>query len=89
MLIVDIALSDIPQDARTTGTNGKIYAKIVVDERKEADKYGNTHSVYMNQTKEAREAKTPKVYVGSAKEIKFNGGANTQQQSNSVDDLGF
>ena len=73
MIIIDICLSDIPAEARKKSEkNGKIYAKFVVDERKEKDKYDNTHTVYVNQSKEEREAKKEKQYVGSGKEFIFN-----------------
>jgi hypothetical protein len=75
MIIADICLSDIPAENRTQGKNGKWYTKVVVDERKQPDQYGNTHSVYMNQTKEQREAKETKVYVGNGKELVFGGAA--------------
>jgi hypothetical protein len=41
----------------------------------------------MNQTKEEREAKTPKAYIGSAKEIVFNN--NNQSQPKGSVNLGF
>ena len=42
----------------------------------EADKYGNDLTVYINQTKEDRENKAEKVYVGNGKEMVFD---NKQQ----------
>lgn len=72
MIIIDICLSDIPAEARKKSEkNGKIYAKFVVDERKEKDKFDNTHSVYINQTKDEREVKAAKIYVGNGKELVF------------------
>ena len=72
MINVSICVSDIPKEQIKTGTNGKKYLNIVVDERKSPDNYGNTHSVTISQSKEEREAKTPKVYVGNGKEFLFN-----------------
>lgn len=73
MIVIDICLSDIPADARTKSEkNGKVYAKFVIDERKDKDQFGNTHSVAINQTKEQRDKKEKKVYVGSGKEYLFN-----------------
>jgi len=72
MIIIDICLSDIPAEARKKSEkNNKVYAKFVVDERKEKDKFDNTHTVYVNQSKEEREAKAAKIYVGSGKELVF------------------
>jgi hypothetical protein len=93
MIVIDICLSDIPAEARKKSEkNGKVYAKFVVDERKSPDNYGNTHTVYVNQTKEEREAKKDKQYVGSGKEFVFDGKpsktANVVQLPDS-DDLPF
>jgi hypothetical protein len=68
MIIVDVCLSDIPKDKITTSDkNGKKYAKLILSERKEAGKYGETHSLSMSKPKDSNE---DTVYVGSGKEIK-------------------
>ena len=36
--------------------NGKHYINLVVDTKKETDQYGNTHTVYVSQSKEQRAA---------------------------------
>ena len=72
MINVSICVSDIPKELIKTGTNGKKYLNVVVDERKSPDSYGNTHSVAISQTKEERQAGNPKVYVGSGKEFLFD-----------------
>ncbi len=71
MIVTSICLSDIPEAKITTASNGKKYVNIVIDERKEKDKYDNTHTCYIRQTKEEREAKQAKVYVGNGKKIDF------------------
>jgi hypothetical protein len=86
MIIIDLCLSDIPAEARKKSEkNQKVYAKFVVDERKSPDNYGNTHTVYVNQTKEEREAGNAKQYVGSGKEIVF--GAKTTAKKPDVEQL--
>jgi hypothetical protein len=75
MIIIDICLSDIPEWARKKANNGKVYAKFAVVERKEIDKFENTHTVYMNPTKEQREAKEAKCYVGNGKQLVFGSAA--------------
>jgi len=86
MIIIDICLSDIPAEARKKSEkNNKVYAKFVVDERKEKDKFDNTHTVYINQSKEEREAKVAKIYVGSGKEFVFSNKATAPDG----DDLPF
>lgn len=68
---LDICFSDIPKDKLTTAKNGKLYGHIIVASLRDTDEYGNTHSVYMRQTKEEREAKDKKIYIGRAKELNF------------------
>ena len=75
MIIIDICLSDIPEWSRKKANNGKVYAKFCVVERKEKDKFDNTHTVYMNPTKEQREAKQDKAYVGNGKQLVFGSAA--------------
>jgi hypothetical protein len=71
MIVTSICLSDIPEDKITTSSNGKKYVNIVVDQRKEKDQYDNTHTAYMSQSKEERQSKVPKRYVGNGKEYTF------------------
>ena len=76
MEVISICLSDIPKELMRKADNGKSYINLVVDKRREPDKFGNTHTVYINQTKEEREAKMDKIYVGNGKEYLFNQTSN-------------
>lgn len=78
MITVSIDLSKVPKE-QIVEKNGKKYLNIVVDNRKEADQYGNTHTVYMSQTKEDRTNKVPKTYIGNGKEYTFNQQPAAQQ----------
>lgn len=72
MIVISVCVTDIPKEnIKLSEKNGKKYVSFVVDERKQPDQFGNTHTVYMNQTKEKREANDPKVYVGNGKEYIF------------------
>jgi hypothetical protein len=71
MINISICLTDLPQDKITTAKNGKKYINLVVDTKRETDQYGNTHSVYVSQSKEDRQAKVQKTYVGKGKEYVF------------------
>ena len=64
-----------------TASNGKKYINLVVDKRKEAGKYGETHTLYVSQSKEERESKEDKKYVGSGKEYVYNGQQNNTEQA--------
>lgn len=79
MEVISICLSDIPKELIKMADNKKKYISLVVDKRREPDKFGNTHTVYINQTKEEREAKEAKIYVGNGKEYIFNNQQSTPQ----------
>ena len=71
MITASICLSDIPKERIVEAKNGKKYLNFVVDERREVGQYGDTHTVYLSQSKEERENKEKKVYIGGGKEYKF------------------
>jgi hypothetical protein len=81
MIIIDICLSDIPEWSRKKANNGKVYAKFCMVDRKEPDKFENTKTVYMNPTKEQREAKQDKAYVGAGKVLTFNSSVPVQSDA--------
>ena len=83
MRLLGICLSDIPKDKMRQGKDGKIYVNIIVTEMKQADMYGNDLTVYVQQTKEEREDKMVKSYIGKGKT--FNFGASS---SPSTEDIG-
>ena len=98
MIVISLCAEDLRPHMKKNEKNGKHYISLVVDTKKETDQFGNTHAVYASQTKEQREAKTPKSYVGNGKEFKFNSSSptpetTTKPQSSSndapVDDLPF
>ena len=70
MITISICLSDIPKEKMKKANNGKVYVNLVVAPRKEADQYENTHTVFVNRTKEEREANATITYVGNGKEVK-------------------
>ena len=62
-----ICVSDIPKSAIKKADNGKLYINIVIAERREEGKYGETHTIYMSQSREERDAKMEKCYIGNGK----------------------
>lgn len=84
-----ICLSDIPKDKITESTkNGKKYLNVVIWLNDE-EKFGNIGSIQVSQTKEEREAKEKKVYIGNFKKPEAK--QDAPQQGNyfeePVDDL--
>ena len=61
-----IDVDSISADKIVKHANGKRYWKFSVMERKEPDQYGNTHYVIETQSKDERDAKAPKNYLGSS-----------------------
>ena len=59
-----INLSAIPKDRIITGKKGK-YLPISITVNDETDQFGNQGPVAVDQTKEEREAKEPKTYLGN------------------------
>ena len=53
------------------------YLDCDLTERKQIDDYKNTHNIAMAQSKEDRQAKVAKVYIGSGKTVTFG---DSQQQ---------
>ena len=68
------------------------YANITVAENMDGEsEYGDTHYVFESQSKEERDAKTPKNYLGNGKEFVFNNNGGTQTVTTETvdDDLPF
>lgn len=69
-----IDLTKIPKDKIIDGKKGK-YLPITLTLNDEVDNYGNNGPVIVAQSKEEREAKTAKVYLGNAK-VNWTNGQN-------------
>ena len=61
-----INLNEIPKDKIYVGKKGK-YLPITITLNNELDQFGNQGPVVVEQTKEERDAKTPKTYLGNVK----------------------
>ena len=86
-----INVDDITKGRLFKGEKGT-YLNVTVGENMDGEsKYGDTHYVYESQTKDEREAKTPKNYLGNGKEFVFNdnGGTQTMATETVDDDLPF
>lgn len=69
---VSIDLTKIPKEKIYNGKKGK-YVSLVVSINDDLDKFGNQGSVIIEQTKEERENKESKSYVGNARVLWTNG----------------
>jgi len=67
-----INLSDIPKEKIFVGKKGK-YLPITITLNDELDQFGNQGPVVVEQTKEERDAKSAKTYLGNVKVVWTNG----------------
>ena len=67
-----INLNMIPKDRIITGKKGK-YLPMTITINDEPDQFGNQGPVIVDQSKEEREAKAPKTYLGNVKVVWTNG----------------
>ena len=67
-----INLSEIPKDKIIEGKKGK-YLPITITLNDEPDQFGNQGPVVVEQSKEEREAKAAKTYLGNVKVVWTNG----------------
>ena len=67
-----INLNEIPKDKIYVGKKGK-YLPITITLNDEVDNYGNQGPVVVEQSKEEREAKVAKTYLGNVKVVWTNG----------------
>ena len=67
-----INLNAIPKDKIFTGKKGK-YLPITITLNDEVDQFGNQGPVVVEQTKEERDAKAAKTYLGNVKVVWTNG----------------
>ena len=79
-----INLNEIPKDKIIVGKKGK-YLPISITLNDELDQFGNQGPVIVSQSKEEREAKQAKTYLGNVKLVWTNGEVkkfdNPQQQA--------
>ena len=66
---ISICLSDLPKEKIKKANNGKVYINLCVASRKEVSEFGETHTVFVSQTKGEREGGNKIVFVGGGKEF--------------------
>ena len=67
-----INLNEIPKDKIIVGKKGK-YLPIAITLNDELDQFGNQGPVIVEQTKDERDAKAAKTYLGNVKVVWTNG----------------
>jgi hypothetical protein len=91
-----ICLSDIkallqekPERATISPSNGKMYLNINIYAKREVDKFGKDISISISQTKEEREAKELRKYIGNGETKTFDRVEPEAATPAAVDDLPF
>ena len=72
IIATSIDLTKIPKDKIIEGKKGK-YLPITITLNDETDQFGNQGPVVVQQTKEERDAKVEKTYLGNVKVVWTNG----------------
>lgn len=67
LLYGSICVSDLPQNRMKQAANGKWYLDINIWINDQVDQYGNIAGVSVGQTKEERERKDRRTYIGNLK----------------------
>lgn len=64
----NLNVAKLPKEKFVAGKDGAVYINLTMAVNDET-RYGNNTSIYVNQTKEEREVKKPKEYVGNGKVV--------------------
>lgn len=95
LLNVSLRVDKLPREKFVMGKEGAVYFNFTVAVNDEANQFGQNVSAYDSQTKEERDAKKAKAYLGNGnvvwtdgniKAVKKEGQPATQQASSLVDD---
>ena len=93
LLNVSLRVDALPKEKFVMGKDGKVFYNFTVAINDEANQFGQNVSAYDSQTKEEREAKKPKSYIGNGNVLWTDGNikvikkeAAPQQSAALVDD---
>jgi hypothetical protein len=92
---LSIRVDKLPKEKFVMGKDGAVYYNCTLNINDDANQWGQNVSAYDSQTKEEREAKKPKAYIGNGNVLWTDGNIKVikkeaaPQQSALVDDLGF
>lgn len=79
MFKICIELDKVDKSKIYKGKNGREYLFLYMAENRQPDQFGNTHSIWNDQTKEERENKEGKVYCGSGKVVTYGDNPNQKR----------
>jgi hypothetical protein len=73
LINVSIDVASLPKEKFVQGKNGKVYYNFTLSVNDETNNYGQNVSAFDAQTKEEREAKKAKSYLGNGKVVWTDG----------------
>lgn len=80
LINVSINVAKLPKEKFVTGKNGNVYYNFTVSVNDETNQYGQNASVFDSQTKEEREAKKDKTYLGNGKVVWTDGSCKAAER---------
>ena len=94
LVAVSIDLTKIDKTRIVEGKNGGKYINLTISVNDEEDQYGNNVSLWQSQTKEEREAKENRLFLGNGKSLwsdsdKGAKASNTSKKEEANNDLPF
>lgn len=96
LISVSIDVLKIPKPRLIAGKNGGLYLNLDININDEPDQYGNDCSCSIRQTKEEREAKEKRIYLGNGKKLfgfsktdQAKGDVHPQGQTEDCQDIPF
>lgn len=84
LLNISINVADLPKEKFVQGKKGTYY-NFTVSVNDETNQYGQNVSVYDSQTKEEREAKKKKLYIGNGKVVWTDGQMTSVQNTEEIE----
>jgi len=80
LINVSINVAKLPKEKFITGKNGNVYYNFTLSVNDETNNYSQNVSAFDSQTKEEREAKKEKFYLGNGKVVWTDGSCKTAER---------
>ena len=82
LINLSLRVDQLPKEKFVAGKDGKVYYNFTVAVNDEANQFGQNVSAYDSQTKEEREAKKSKSYIGNGSVIWTDGNIKAIKKEN-------
>jgi hypothetical protein len=96
LINLSLRVDQLPKEKFVAGKDGKVYYNFTINVNDDANQFGQNVSAYDSQTKEEREAKKAKLYIGNGNVVWNDGKITTVKKENVAekaqtvsDDLSF